>query len=79
MVAPVGAVVSLYVDLRALVAPDDVVETQSGRTYRVVSVRVQIRGKHAGRQHLRCIVIDERPAVARVHTIRWYRRAKRRP
>lgn len=90
MTAPAGAIVSLYVDLVADVGTGDVIATQSGRRYRVVDVRVQKRGKHVGRQHLRCIVDpgaepdemvyagpegETRAGV--VHTIRWYKRARR--
>lgn len=58
MTAPAGATVSLYVDLAARVAMDDVIETTSGRRYQVLGVREQLRGKHAGRQHLQVLVLD---------------------
>jgi len=58
MTAPVGANVGLYVDLVARVAVGDIIETQTGRRYGVLAVRVQMRGKHAGRQHLRCVVVE---------------------
>ena len=58
MTAPLGAEVGLYVDLVAIVAIGDIIETQTGRRYGVISVRVQQRGKLAGRQHLRCVVVD---------------------
>jgi hypothetical protein len=85
MTAPAGAIVSLYVDLRASVADNDVIETQTGRRYRVLDVRVQQRGKHVGRQHLRCIVLGDEgehddlnrsadPRMSAVHRIRWYER-----
>lgn len=81
MTAPAGAEVGLYVDLVERVELGDVIETRSGRRYLVASVRVQERGKHAGRQHLRAIVLGEGDkvaptglAAARVHRIRWYRR-----
>lgn len=57
--APAGAEVGLYVDLRERVFVGDVIETQSGRRYAVVDVRVQARGKHRGRQHLRAVVLGE--------------------
>lgn len=87
MTAPAGAEVGLYVDLVAQVQVGDVLETRSGRRYGVVSVRVQARGKHAGRQHLRAVVIaeDERAVIAagdysaggaRIHRIRWYARRR---
>lgn len=86
--APVGAVVRLYVDLERQVNEGDVIETRTGRGYRVLSVRVQARGKHAGRQHLHCAVmgvdwIDSLkqwnpplPPGSWVHRIRWYRRER---
>lgn len=90
MAAPVGSIVSLYVDLRAAVGAGDIIETRSGRRYRVLSVRVQQRGRHAGRQHLQVVVGDEQmpPAAAvyagpdgelragMIHRIRWYRRER---
>lgn len=77
MTAPAGAEVGLYVDLVAEIALGDVIETQTGRRYGVVGVRVQQRGKHMGRQHLRCVVLspaDDQSITGRVHTIRWYKR-----
>jgi len=80
VIAPAGTEVGLYVDMAARVDLGDVIETRSGRRYLVRSVRVQERGKHAGRQHLRAVVLepDDRAIVGlaapRVHRIRWYRR-----
>lgn len=81
MTAPVGAIVSIYVDLVASVSTGDLIETQSGRRYMAVGVRVQQRGKHVGRQHLRCVVIDRDDVCPSamvdrvVHKIRWYKRS----
>jgi hypothetical protein len=84
--APPGAIVGLYVDLLARVYEGDLIETRSGRRYLVLHAREQQRGKHAGRQHLRCSVLaeGEEPPLAPneladprervVHRIRWYRR-----
>lgn len=82
MTAPVGAVVRIYVDLVDRVAPGHVIETASGRRYRVLGVRVQARGKHAGRQHLQCLVTDGKLTVAQwarttIHRIAWYSRGSR--
>lgn len=76
MTAPPGAVVGLYVDLVARVATGDEIETRSGRRYAVIGVREQATGKHAGRQHLRAVVLDvDAPRTAgTVHRIRWYAR-----
>jgi len=78
MTAPAGAIVSLYVDLVAPVAIDDIIETHTGRLYRVLAVRVQQRGKHAGRQHLRCLVLDgdDTAVGSTIHRIRWYKRGR---
>lgn len=81
MTAPAGAIVGLYVDLVAVVWPGDLIETRSGRRYLVMANRRQARGKHEGRQHLRCTVLgdDVGPSalVGRVvHRIRWYKRGR---
>lgn len=87
MTAPAGAIVSLYVDLVAPVADGDIIETQTGRRYQVLAVRVQARGKRKGRQHLSCLVIGkdggepvlrEDGSVSACHRIRWYTRGKAR-
>lgn len=80
MTAPVGAVVRIYVDLLDQVAQGDIIQTGTGRRYSVIGVRVQKRGKHAGRQHLQCLVVandwlPETPEPgAKMHTIQWYKR-----
>lgn len=78
MTAPAGTEVGLYVDLRESVAIGDIIETTTGRQYFVTSVRMQARGKRAGRQHLRAVVLEPSavcpsamPGRA-VHRIRWY-------
>lgn len=78
MKAPVGAQVGLYMDsLRTINVGDEVV-TRTGRRYLVDNARRQAKGKHAGRQHLRCTVLapdaihDDPDAV--VHTVYWYSR-----
>jgi hypothetical protein len=81
MTAPVGTEVGIYVDLVATVAVGDVIETTSGRRYQVMAVRHQHRGIHAGRQHLRALVVPPNwtpDPMAVVHRIQWYRQAKRR-
>lgn len=81
MKAPAGAVVSLYVDLCRPVQRGHVIETQTGRQYGVLSVRVQMRGAHSGRQHLKCLVLSDEDEVAPstiIHRIRWYKRAAKR-
>lgn len=78
--APAGSIVKLYVDLAEEVSPCDVIETGTGRKYWVLNVRVQAKGKHRGRQHLACLVLDpdrKDEGENRIHKIRWYKRAKR--
>jgi len=71
-------VVGIYVDLVARVEVGRVIQTQTGRRYGVASVRVQLRGKHRGRQHLRCVVLaDDDVTCGMVHEIRWYKRWRR--
>lgn len=78
MAAPIGAIVKLYIDGRAVLEVGTVVETTTtGRRYRVLDVRRQHRGRHIGRQHFTAIVID--PAEQLEHgthivPIRWCRR-----
>lgn len=89
--APIGTEVGLYVDLVERVHPFDVIETRSGRRYGVLSVRVQSRGKRAGRQHLRVVVLapGQGPGLrakqvgdgidlrpGKIHRIRWYVRGR---
>lgn len=83
MTAPIGATVRIYVDLSATVKVGDLIETNSGRRrYSVLGVRVQQRGRHFGRQHLQCLVVEPDwlpdPPIGMLHRIRWYPRAKRR-
>ena len=74
----VGAVVGLYVDLVQPVAVNDAIRTSTGRTYQVLTVRVQLKGRHRGRQHLTCVVTDaEPPAGVVIHHIRWYKRTRK--
>lgn len=77
--APIGSNVGLYIDAARILGEGDMVVTSTGRTYRVTSNRIQERGKHAGRQHLRVNVVD--PAEAEdvdedtyVLRIFWYSR-----
>jgi Recombinase len=56
VIAPVGAIVKLYVDLVRKVEGGDFIETQTGRRYFVCAARIQTKGKHEGRQHLVCMV-----------------------
>ncbi|WP_374978115.1 hypothetical protein ACEYYH_10565 [Microbacterium trichothecenolyticum] len=75
MSAPIGAVVKLYIDSRQQLEVGDVVETEAGRRYDVLTVRVQERGKHRGRQHFSArVMAPDEPPRERTQRIRWYRR-----
>jgi len=73
---PVGSIVSLYYDARVFVEEGDVIRTPSGRQYRVVEARRQQKGKHAGRWHLKALVLDptDDPGDVPVHLLVWYKR-----
>ena len=73
MRAPPGALVSIYYDGEPL-APGDYLRTPTGRAYLVAVARVQRRGLHVGRQHLRCLVSSSIPAGARTLPLFWYPR-----
>lgn len=73
----VGEQARLYYDSPTPVEEGDFIQTPTGRTYLVTFVRIQTKGKHAGRQHLVTVVWDSEdplPADAVVHPIRWYSR-----
>ena len=75
--AEIGTEVSLFYDSRNRVHPGDFMVTPTGRTYHVTQARIQHKGKHQGRQHLKAIVVepgapDEGDVV---HVIRWYSRS----
>lgn len=77
--APTGAVVGIYYDGLVQVEVGEALRTPTGRTYIIVAARRQERGRHTGRQHLRCAVADgEAPAGVRVHPLHWYKRGRRR-
>ncbi len=76
MKAP-GEAASLYWDGWHLASEGDYIRTKTGRTYLITHVRVQEKGKHAGRQHLKTIVMAPDHVVeedAVVHEIHWYKR-----
>jgi hypothetical protein len=77
--APLGANVSLYYDSAIPVSEGDLIVTLTKRTYRVTAVRIQERGIHIGRQHIRANVVDHDEAMEQledetVHHLHWYRR-----
>lgn len=77
MAAPIGALVSIYYDSPRDVAQGDAIVTPTGRTYVVMSVRRQVRGKHTGRWHLKCLIAEAPPEGARTYPIYWYKRGRR--
>jgi hypothetical protein len=81
-VKPPGSLVRLYYDGRVTLQESDYLRTTTtGRLYRVHSSRVQTKGKHAGRQHLWCVVMEpghKPPFDAVVAPIQWYARNRRR-
>lgn len=71
----IGESARLHYDTDATVEVGDCIRTGTGRTYLVLEVRQQLRGKHAGRWHLTTLVIEAPPAGARrVHPLVWYPR-----
>lgn len=81
MKAPAGAEVGLYMDTRREIFVGDEIRTPTGRRYLVVRNRIQDRGKHLGRQHLRAVVLaDDAPHAydrdpdATTHCVVWYKR-----
>lgn len=78
--APIGRNVSIYMDAREILGIGDLVVTGTGRCYRVTSNRIQEKGKHAGRQHLRVDVVDREQAMAEadedtlIIRLAWYSR-----
>ncbi len=76
MKAPIGAVVKLYVDARWPLEPHHILTTPTGRAYVILTVRVQMRGKHRGRQHLQALVAElaSLPPDAPRFLLRWYKR-----
>lgn len=78
--AAVGDVVSIYYDGRE-VQTAEVLQTSTGRTYLIVSKRVQRRGAHVGRQHLRCLIVEAEEVKAKelkIHPLHWYKRGTTR-
>jgi hypothetical protein len=74
--APLGAEVSLYYDAARPIQVDEFLQTPTGRTYRIIGVRIQQRGKNVGRQHLRAVVSDPAEITEGdvVRVIHWYAR-----
>jgi translation elongation factor P/translation initiation factor 5A len=78
MGARVGAIVGLYMDTPRELEENQVIRTTSGRCYRIVELRRQARGKHAGRWHIKGLVLgalpDEQLESEDVVPLAWYRR-----
>jgi len=74
MSAGIGSPVGLYMDTQRVLVSGDYIETPTGRTYEIQTVRRQERGKHKGRAHIRAIVVASAPDGATVHPLVWYKR-----
>lgn len=76
MKAAPGAEVGISYDGDPL-EPGNVLETPTGRRYGIVAVRLQTKGKHLGRQYLRCVVLDEKPAPGtKIFPLFWNHRGR---
>lgn len=78
---PLGTYCKLYYDSPRDIREGDVLCTMAASFYRVVGVRRQERGKHAGRWHLECVRIGPGDVEEddTVHPLHWYPRDRRRP
>lgn len=77
---PPGSVVAIYFDGLHQLDVGEALVTGTGRAYLVVERRVQTRGAHAGRQHLRCVVhaaAADLPPDTETYPIEWYPRRRR--
>lgn len=76
-----GSLVRFYYDASGTVGVGDVIETaRTRRRYGVLETRQQTRGKHAGRWHLRCVVLEPDEQLvegSRVWQLYWYPRGRR--
>ena len=77
---PLGTECTLYYDSPREVEAFDVIRTQAGTCYRVLEVRIQERGKHAGRKHLKCLRIapEDVEEDDTIHPLYWYSRERRK-
>lgn len=74
----IGDEVRLQYDSDVLVQVGDFIKTRTGRCYEVTAARMQTRGVHQGRYHLKCIVVKEETRGAFVHPLFWYKRNRSR-
>ena len=72
--ASVGDEVSIHYDSDDPVEIGDLIQTRTGRTYKVTALRIQKSGIHKGRYHLRCLVIETPEIGTLVHQLFWYPR-----
>lgn len=79
MKAPAGSLVSIYMDTTREIVVGDEIETRAGRRYEVEHVRIQARGRHAGRKHMQVRVLENdhpRDPDVTVHPLWWYSRGR---
>jgi hypothetical protein len=74
-----GDTVRLYYhEPTAELGPGDALITSTGRVYLIMDARRQLRGKHIGRWHLRCVVAEEIPVhLKHVYPLVWDRRSSK--
>lgn len=77
---PLGTPCKLHYDSPREVMAGDVIQTSAGICYRVIGVRRQERGKHAGGWHLDCVRIagEDVEEDDVVHPLYWYSRDRRK-
>lgn len=79
MKAAVGRIVPLTYDSPREIRPGEYLQTTTGRSYLLMDVRQQAKGKHTGRWHIKAMVVDrsEIPPGAVIHPIYWYPRKRK--
>jgi hypothetical protein len=80
MKAQIGEIVSLYYDSPRIIQPGEYLQTGTGRSYLLMTIRRQAKGQHIGRWIIKeAMVVDrnEIPPGAVIHPIRWYRRGRK--
>ncbi len=66
--------IGLHYDADEIVSEGDYLQTRTGRCYKVLKVRIQMKGFWKGRYHLRCMVVQEPEKDCVIHELVWYPR-----